>query len=71
MELEKQLQPPSPHRGLFAKALSLEPGKQAPAGAIVEEDGIFSIPESLETAGVELDPGFKALVDSVLDAGQS
>ena len=34
--------------------------------AIVLKDGIFSIKENLQTAGVVQDPDLKALVDSVL-----
>lgn len=34
--------------------------------AIVEQNGIFTIKENLETSSVKQDPGLKALVDSVL-----
>ena len=34
--------------------------------AIVEQNGIFSIKQNLETSSVKQDPGLKALVDSVL-----
>ena len=54
------------HRGLLAKAISL----RSEIPAIVEEDGIFSIQDGLETGGVELDPCLKALVDSVLEPVQ-
>ena len=34
--------------------------------AIVEQNGIFTIKENLETSSVKQDPGLKALVESVL-----
>ena len=61
MDIGKKMRDPSPHQGLLARALSMSEPQ-----AIVEEDGIFSIQKSLETSGVELDPGLKSLVDSVL-----
>ncbi len=67
MDMEKQAQNRTSPNGLLAKAISV----RAKGQAIVERDGIFSIRESLETGGVKLDPVLKALVDSVLDSGQS
>ena len=39
---------------------------KAPADAIVEKDGVFSISENLEYTNVIQDPDFKELVDSIL-----
>ncbi len=69
MDMDKRTRNHSSQGGLLAKALSMGQNGVGCAQAIVEEDGVFSIQESLETAGVELDPGLKALVDSVLDVG--
>ena len=74
MDMEKLTQENPSQGGLLAKALSLGHDGQSVAPfprAIIEKDGIFSIHESLETGGVELDPGLKALVDSVLESGQA
>ena len=51
--------------GLLKKVYELEKAK-ASEGAIVEQDGLFSISKNVETKFVKIDPNFKELVDSVL-----
>ena len=53
--------------GLLNRALEIERHNAARKNAIVENDGVFSIQKNIETSGVEQDPFFKDLVESVLN----
>ena len=56
-------------QGLLSKIKNMDMRKmngELKVNAIVENEGIFSIQENLETSGVVQDPELKALVDAVM-----
>jgi hypothetical protein len=52
--------------GLLSKITKSTQRNKSMTKAIVEQDGIFTIQQNLETSSVVQDPSLKALVDSVL-----
>ena len=64
LEMSKQNKPCA--SGLLSKITKSSLRTKNMTKAIVEQNGIFTIKENLETSSVKQDPGLKALVDSVL-----
>ena len=64
LEMSKQNKPCA--SGLLSKITKSSLRAKNMTKAIVEQNGIFTIKENLETSSVKQDPGLKALVESVL-----
>ena len=64
LEMTKQNKPCA--SGLLSKITKSSLRTKNMTKAIVEQNGIFTIKENLETSSVKQDPGLKAIVDSVL-----
>ncbi len=64
LEMSRQNKPCA--SGLLSKITKSSLRTKNMTKAIVEQNGIFTIKENLETSSVKQDPDLKALVDSVL-----